>query len=165
MEPVDDKQEEHFKKLVHEAKPDSPSDAFTRAVMLRVAEEVAFKAVMQQNAVEIPSPAFTAGIIAQIRAAEAPAPAKPIAFKQVGYWIAASWAVLVIACFFIPGNEQPSVLLTALNGIALSNNLFTQRVFTIPQPYMLTVIGLSCLVLLDYFLRNRSMLINKTARS
>lgn len=165
MEPIDDKQEEHFKKLVREAHRDHPSDAFTQAVMLRVEEEAAFRIMMQESAVEIPSRAFTSGIMAQIRAAEVPAAAKPFAFKQMGYWIAAAWAMLLIACFFIPGNDQPSMLLTALNGIVRSNNLFTQRVFTIPQPYMLTVIGLSCLVLLDYFLRNKSMLINKTARS
>jgi hypothetical protein len=165
MEPMDDKQEEHFKKLIRETGADTPSDAFTRAVMRHVREEAAFHALVQQNAVDLAPKAFSGDIMAQIRASRKVVAPKPVIARRTWYWIAAAWAALIIACFFLPGNEPQFAFSDKLNGLMISNQVFNQKFSTIPQPVMLTVIGLSCLVLLDYFLRNKWMLLNKTARS
>ncbi len=162
---MDDKQEEHFKKLMKESGAGAPSDAFTRAVMQRVHEEAAFRAIVQQNAVAAPSQSFSNEVMAQIRASQKVAAPKPVISRQTWYWIAAGWAALIVACFFLPGNEPPSAFLGKLNGLVMSNQAFTQKFDAVPQPVMLTIIGLSCLMLLDYFLRNNRAMLNKTARS
>lgn len=165
MEPMDDRQEEHFKKLIREAGADTPSDAFTRAVMQHVREEAAFHALVQQNAVDLAPKAFSREIMAQIQASRKVVAPKPVISRQTWYWIAAAWAALIIACFFLPRNEPQSAFSDKLNGLMISNQVFNQKFSTIPQPVILTVIGLSCLILLDYFLRNKWVLQNKTARS
>lgn len=165
MEPMDDKQEAHFKKLIRDAGAEVPSDAFTHAVMQRVREEAAFRALMQQHAVEPAPKAFSSEVMTQIRASQKTVAPKPVIPRRIWYGIAAAWAALITACFFLPGNEPQSAFFSQLNARITSSQVFSQQVYTIPQPIMLTVIGLSCLVLLDYFLRNRWGLINKTARS
>lgn len=164
MEQQDDKQEAHFKKLIGEAGTDAPSDGFTRAVMQRVHEEAAFRALVQHDAIEAPSQAFSNSIIAQIQATQTAAKPKPIIARYAWYWIAAAWAALIVASFFVPGNEQSEVW-ARVNGMMVSNQVFIQKFSAIPQPVLLTIIGLSCLIMLDYFLRNKWLLINKTARS
>ena len=165
MEPMDDKQEAHFKKLIRDAGAEVPSDAFTRAVMQRVREEAAFRAVMQDHAVEVAPKAFSSGVMAQIRASQKTVAPKPVISRRIWYGIAAAWVALIAACFFLPGNEPQSAFFSQLNARITSAQAFSQQAYTIPQPVMMTIIGLSCLVLLDYFLRNRWALINKTARS
>lgn len=165
MEPIDDKQEGHFKKLIRETGTDTPSDAFTRAVMQHVREEAAFHTLLQQNVAEIAPKAFNSEVMAQIRASRKVAAPKPVISRLTWYWVAAAWAVLIVACFFLPGNDAQSAFSDKLNGLTISNQVFNQKLSTIPQPVMLTVIGLSCLILLDYFLRNKWVLLNKTARS
>lgn len=164
MEEQDDKQEAHFKKLIGETGTDAPSDAFTLAVMGRVHEEAAFRTLMQTNLADIPSPAFRTAIIEQIQATRPAAAPKPVISRQVWYWIATAWAALIVASFFVPGNDQPAFW-SKVNGMMVSNQVFNQKFSTIPQPVVLTIIGLSFLMLLDYFLRNKWMLLNKTARS
>jgi len=163
MEP-DDKQEAHFKKLIRETGTDLPSDQFTRAVMQRVREEAAFRAVVQTNAVDVTSHAFGQAVMAQILAGQPVAAPKPIIARPIWYWIAAAWATLIAACFFLPGSEPQSAFFSQLNARITSSQVFSQQ-FTLPQPVMLTIIGLACLLLLDYFLRNKWVLLNKTARS
>lgn len=165
MKPMDDKQEEYFKKLIRKTGGDTPSDAFTRAVMQHVREEAAFHALIQQNAFDPAPRAFSREVMAQIQASRKVVAPKPVISRLTWYWIAAAWAALLIACFFLPGNEPQSAFSERLNGLMISNQVFNQQFSTIPQPVMLTVIGLSCLVLLDYFLRNKCLLLNKTARS
>jgi hypothetical protein len=165
MKPIEDKQEEHFKKLIRETGGDTPSEAFTRAVMQHVREEAAFHALVQQNAVDLAPKALGEAVMAQIQAGRKVVAPKPVISRQTWYWIAAAWAALLIACFFLPSNEQQSAFSDKLNGLMISNQVFNQKFSAIPQPVMLTVIGLSCLVLLDYFLRNKWLLLNKTARS
>jgi hypothetical protein len=133
--------------------------------MQHVREEAAFHALMQQNAVDKAPKAFGKEVMAQIRASQKVVAPKPLLSRHTWYGIAAAWAVLIIACFFLPGNEPQSAFSDQLNGLMISNQVFNQKFSTIPQPVMLTVIGLSCLVLLDYFLRNSRMVFNKTARS
>lgn len=162
---MDDRQEGHFKKLIRETGGDTPSDAFTRAVMQHVREEAAFHALVQRNAVDLTPNAFSSEVIAQIQASRKAVAPKPVISRRIWYWIAAAWAALIVACFFLPGNEPQSVFSENLNGLMISNQVFNQKFSTIPQPVMLTVIGLSCLVLLDYFLRNKWVLLNRTARS
>lgn len=164
MEQQDDKQEAHFKKLIDETGTDAPSDAFTRTVMRRVHEEAAFRALVRTNVAEVPSASFRSAIIAQIQAAQPTATPKPVISRQVWYWIAAAWATLITAALFVSGNEQ-SEFWGKVNGMMVSNQVFTQKFSDIPQPVILTIIGLSCLMLLDYFLRNKWMMLNKTARS
>ncbi|WP_342086951.1 hypothetical protein [Dyadobacter sp. OTU695] len=165
MKPIEDKQEEHFKKLIRETGGDIPSDAFTRAVMLHLREEAAFHALVQQNAVDLAPKAFSGEVMAQIQASRKVVAPKPVISRPTWYWIAAAWAALIIACFFLPGNEPQSEFSDKLNGLMISNQVFNQKFSTIPQPVILTVIGLSGLILLDYFLRNKWILLNKTARS
>ncbi|MBO9613969.1 MAG: hypothetical protein J7619_14795 [Dyadobacter sp.] len=164
MEQQDDKQEAHFKKLIGGISTDAPSDAFTRAVMQRVHEEATFRTLVQNNVIEAPSQAFSSGIIAQIQASSTAVSAKPVISRNVWYWLAAAWAALIVAAFFVPGNEQ-SALWGKLNGVIVSNQVFIQKFLVIPQPVILTIIGLSGLMLLDYFLRDKWMLLNKMARS
>lgn len=164
MEQQDDKQEAHFKKLIGETGTDAPSDAFTRAVMRRVHEESAFRALVETNIAEVPSASFSSAIIAHIQAARPTTTPKPVISRRVWYWIAAAWAALIAAAFSVPGNEQPGFW-GKLNGMMVSNQVFVQKFSAIPQPVILTIIGLSCLMLLDYFLRNNWMVLNKTARS
>lgn len=165
MEPTDDKQEEHFKKLIRNTGADAPSDAFTRAVMQRVHEEVAFRTMVQQNAIDVAPKTFSNEVMAQIRASRKVAAPKPVISRQIWYWIAAAWATVIVACFFIPGNEPQSAFFSRLNAHFMSSQLFNRKLYAIPQPVLFTVIGFSCLVLLDYFLRNKWALTNKTARS
>ncbi|MCF0073351.1 hypothetical protein LZD49_22930 [Dyadobacter sp. CY261] len=150
--------EKSFKQLISKAAAEVPSDAFTQAVMLRVQEESAFHVLMQQNAVEMPSATFSNAIMAEIRASQPVTAVKPFVPRKMWYWIAAAWAVLLIACLFVPGNEESSALLGGVNTVMLSSKVFTERLYVIPQSYMLTIIGLSSLLLLDYFLRNKWVL-------
>lgn len=165
MEPMDDKQEAHFRKLIRDSGADAPSDAFTRAVMQRVREEAAFRTFMQHHAVDAAPATLSNAVMAQIGASQKVVVPKPVISRQVWYWIAAAWTALIAGCFFLPGNEPQSAFFSQLNAHIMSNQVFNQKFSTIPQPVMLTVIGLSCLVLLDYFLRNKWVLLNKTVRS
>ncbi|WP_157504629.1 hypothetical protein [Dyadobacter beijingensis] len=153
----------HFRKLIRETGTEAPSDDFMRAVMQRVREEAAFSAVVQQNALEMPSLAFSADIMAQIRAGEpVPAP-RPFVARRMWYWVAAAWAAVLIACFFIPGNDQP-LFSGTWKSILPAGSMSLEKVPVIPQPYMLTIIGLASLLLLDYFLRNKWVFGNKNGQ-
>jgi hypothetical protein len=164
MEPMDEKQEEHFKKLMREAGTEQPSGTFARAVMQRVHEEITFRAVVQRNAIEVPSDAFSKDIIAQLKANQPVASPKPVIARKIWYGIAAAWAMLILACFFIPNGDQQTALLSSINGLVASNQVFTQKISSVPQTFMLTIIGLSALLLVDYYLRQKWVLNNKTAR-
>ncbi|WP_353721651.1 hypothetical protein [Dyadobacter sp. 676] len=165
MEPMDDKQEAHFKKLIREAATDAPSDAFTQAVMQRVHEEAAFRALMRQNTLDVAPGAFTNAVMAKIEAGRKVVAREPVISRRSWYWIAACWAALIVACFFLPGNEPQYAFFSKLNARLMSSQVFDQKFDTIPQPVMLTVIGLSCLMLLDYYLRGKWISAGKTARS
>lgn len=165
MEPMEEKQEEHFKQLIRKAGADEPSGAFAEAVMQRVHEEAVFRTVMQQNIVETPSNTFSSEIMARLKASQPVTAPKPVIARKVWYGIAAAWAVLIVACFFIPGNDEQTVFWGGLNGLMISNAVWAQKISAIPQTYTLTIIGLSGLLLLDYYVRQRWALIKKTARS
>nr|WP_295932838.1 hypothetical protein [uncultured Dyadobacter sp.] len=165
MEPIEEKREEQFKKLIRETGTDEPSAGFARAVMQRVHEEVAFRTVMQRNTLEAPSNAFSIEIMARLRASQPVAPPKPVIARKVWYGIAAAWAVLVIACFFVPDNDQQTALWEGLNGLMISNAGWVRKISTIPQTYTLTIIGMAGLLLLDYFVRQRWIHNNEMARS
>ncbi|MGV3601913.1 MAG: hypothetical protein ACO1N1_11950 [Dyadobacter fermentans] len=162
MEQMEEPNEPKFKQLLRQAGADKPAGDFTGAVMRRVQEEAALRVLVRNSAAEAPSAAFTKHIMAQI--APAPAAPRPVISRQVWYWIAAGWAVLLVACLFVPGNEQ-SALAGRINALLVSNDVLAGTAREIPQPVTATIIALSSLLLLDYFLRNNRMPVNKTAGS
>lgn len=159
MEPMDEHNEANFKALIRAAGSETPSDHFAQSVMKQVQHEEALRALLKQNAPEAPSRAFQASVMAQIQATQ-PAP-KPFTFAKTGYWMAAAWAVLLVACFFIPANDQSQAL---VSGLLRASQLSAERITGIPQPFMLTIIGLSGLLLTDYMLRNRRLVIHKNGQ-
>lgn len=164
MDQMEEPNEPKFKQLLREAGADKPAGDFTGAVMWRVQEEAALRALVRNSAVEAPSAAFTKHIMAQIAPAPEPAAMRPVISRQAWYWIAAGWAVLLVACLFVPGNEQ-SVLAGRINALLVSNDVLAGTVREIPQPVTATIFALSSLLLLDYFLRNNRMPVKKMAGS
>ncbi|MHA4742372.1 hypothetical protein [Dyadobacter sp. MSC1_007] len=157
--------EENFRKLIREAIPEQPSADFTGLVMHQVREEAALQNLLQEHILESPSPAFNQNILAQLQPARPALQYKPVIGRKGWYGIAAMVAAIITACAFVPASGNSPTLATYLNIGLVPGQAFSNQLKSIPQLYPLTVIGLAGLLLIDYFLREKLLALNKPARS
>lgn len=156
--------DENFRKLIREAIPEQPSADFTGQVMHQLQEEVALRRLLQEHLIESPSPAFSEHILARLQPARPALQFKPVISRKGWYGIAAMLAAIITACGFIPSSGNSSTLTTYLNMIA-PGQAFAEQLKSIPQLYPLTLVGLAGLMVMDYFLRDKLLALNKPARS
>ena len=157
--------EDNFRKLIREAIPEQPSVDFTGLVMHQVREEAALQNLLQEHILKSPSPTFNQNILAQLQPARPALQYKPVISRKGWYGIAAMVAAIIVACAFVPASGSSSAVTTYLNSSIMPGQAFTEQLKSIPQLYPLTVIGLAGLLLIDYFLREKLLVLNKPARS
>ena len=163
-------EEHNFKKLLREAAEEKASLRFTDHVLKGIeaelqkqtALETSLKRVLQKHAIEQPSADFRSKIMASL----SPAPAekfKPIISRTIWYGIAAAVVVLLLTSFLFPSalaTDAPRVLTfigKAANLIPKAPNLSNGSL----EVAVLTLVGLSTLLLLENFLRPKLLINNK----
>ena len=163
MENSDDK----LKKLIHKAGTESPSPDFTEFVMHSVQLEVQNEMVistglinlLQQITVEKPSADFMNTVMSQVEARAAVPVYKisvePVISKKVWYIIAAT-GIGVITLLGLIYNSIVKIPATSssITGIDKVFSLVSYNVSTLPFAYSMSLIAISSLLFLDYFLRN-----------
>lgn len=170
---MEDHNEENFRKLLQKAAIDKPRADFTENVMKKVSaewqhitatEDAAFKMLIKSASLEKPSSAFTDQVL---RALPVPAPAiryQPIISKKAWYWIAATVAIVIAACFYFPGStsEQTPKVISIIEQTTSSTYIISDKMNNVPQHYSLIIIGLATLMLFDYFLRLKATKLAKS---
>ena len=157
-----------LKKLIRKAGKESPSSDFTEFVMHFVQMEAEsemivsaeLKNILQKITVEKPSADFAKTVMLRVNAqSEVPAykiTAEPVISSKVWYMVAAACISTVILLGFlyyslgeIPDNSP------AITGVDRVFSLVSYNVAILPFTYSASLIAISSLLLLDYFLRNK----------
>ncbi|MCE7065623.1 hypothetical protein [Dyadobacter sp. CY326] len=163
--------EQNFKKLLQSSGTEQPEKQFTEIVMQKLnielqraaSEEAALRMLLTGAIVERPSAAFTNNVLSALR----PVPAivyKPIISKTAWLWIAASVILVVVLSFLIPADsaQQTSGLLLSVNKAAGSTYIISDKLSSLPELYALAIIGLSSLMLFDYFIRAQAKKLSRS---
>lgn len=161
---MENSKDDFFKKLIQEAGVESPSPGFTETVMHGVQLEIQhemvihaeLKNLLQQNTIEKPSADFMANVMAKVEVPVYKIVAEPIISKKTWYMVAAACIALVtLLGFYYPFSEE---ILNTSSGTTNSDNIFTifsYNIITLPSVYSMSLIAISGLLLMDYYLRNR----------
>lgn len=151
-----------LKKCIRSVEPDKPASNFTEMVMNEIQAEVqnevvinpALKSLLQQIAVEIPSSDFTQTIMSQVEIIDRKQ--EPIIRKNAWYMIGTAVAVLIgLLGFSEQASKSPQILTLSVVGMGNELSTIFSGISTVPSVYLLTVISISVLLLIDYFLRER----------
>jgi len=161
---MENSKDDLFKKLIQEAGTESPSPGFTEFVMHGVQLEIQnemvvnaeLKSLLQQNAIEKPSADFMANVMSAVEVPAYKIVAEPIISKKTWYLVAAASIVLIMLLSFYYSftREIPNTS----SGITNSNSvltMFSHNIIALPSIYSMSLIAISSLLLMDYFLRNR----------
>lgn len=155
-------EEDNFKKLIQKAGTEvTPSD-FTSIVMKSVqaaaqqqAEtEIRLVKLLQQNPVETPSASFNKNVLAKLE----PYPSRaemPIISKKVWYFIAASFAGLLIYAFASQTSESGQQNPGFVSGVDELILGAIPKISLIPLQYQLTFVAIAGLFLLDNLIRQK----------
>lgn len=153
-----------FKKLIRQAGPDQPAVNFTENVLKNVrfelqekykTEDIALRSLLKVQALDQPSFEFDRKLLNKIQAASPATEYKPIISKKAWYGIAAAVSFLLLISFFIPSDatDANAVKVTYLEEFVRSAVSFTQKMQSTFELVGLTLIALSSLMLIDYFMR------------
>lgn len=156
--------EHDFKKLISQAGPDRPAVNFTENVLKNVqpalqeqykTEDIAFKSLLKVQALDQPSPEFDRKLLNRIQAASPAVAYKPIISKRAWYVVAATVSLLLLTSFFLSSDTADSngIKVTFLEKLTRSAFSFTQKMQSTFELVGLTLIALSSLMLIDYFIR------------
>jgi len=161
---MENSKDDLFKKLIQEAGIESPSPGFTEFIMHGVQLEIQsemvvnaeLKSLLQQNAIEKPSADFMANVMSAVEVPAYKIVAEPIISKKTWYLVAAASIVLItlLSFYYSFARETPNTS----SGITSSNSVltsFSHNIIALPPIYSMSLIAISGLLLMDYFLRNR----------
>ena len=165
---MENSENDKLEKLIREAGTESPSPDFTEFVMHSIQMEAEsemivsaeLKNILQKITVEKPSADFTKTVMLRVDAqSKVPSykiAAEPVISSKVWYMVAAASVSIIILLGFlyyslgyIPANSPAS---TRVDGIF---SLVSYNVATLPFAYSASLVAISSLLLMDYFLRNR----------
>jgi hypothetical protein len=162
--------DDKLKKLIRQSGLESPSQDFTDFVMNSVQSELQhdfvasneFKAMLQSNAIEKPSADFLLRVMSHVEVQQMVivpiTEAKPIISNRVWYWLAGVAACLSILVVFFYRTTGKSADTTPT--LTFSDKLFSNissGITSIPATYSLSMIAVCGLLILDHFLRSRSV--------
>ncbi|MCE6992436.1 hypothetical protein [Dyadobacter sp. CY323] len=135
-------------------------------LQIQAATEWSLKLVLMQNAIEQPSADFGVNLIHELTKASS-VHYKPIISVKTWFGIAAAVTLLLLAGYLFP-SSTPAAMPQFLAFLGKR----TPSILAIPDIQtgtlhigILTLIGLSALILADYFFRNKFSVNNKLARS
>jgi len=155
-------------KLIQRAGPEIPSPDFTdlvmNAVKLDLQKEYVFntelKVVLQKSAIEKPSADFLLRVMSQVEVQQMAIPfklvAEPIITRRMWYTVAAACVALVSflgICYKLFG--EPSVAASKVTLTDKAVSVIASGITSMPPIYSLSLIAISGLLLMDYFLRSR----------
>lgn len=156
--------EESFKKLIRKAELDAPSIRFTEQIMQQIEAEAAqseafepkLQALLQRHALEAPSIDFTKVIM--VKTAAPKTVYAPIIPQSAWYYVAAAAAFLIglVAYFWktpastiAPSTPSPTMIRDFTE--------FSDALTSIPTTYALGLFAICTLLLLDHFLKYRTL--------
>ena len=153
------KKKDIFKKVIKQAEIDKPTVDFTDLVMIEVMAETrhetiinpALKNLLQRQAVESPPADFTANVMARIDLSSQIIADKPVITKKAGFVIV-SVIILSLILLFLKGVSK-SIPQTITYRDKLSGIL--NHIITISPLGILTLIVVSMLLLIDYFINEQ----------
>lgn len=157
-------QDESFRKLIRKAELDAPSADFTKNIMQQIdaeaAQSMAFEpklqALLQRHALETPSVDFTKAIMAKTAASKTVY--APIIPQKAWYYVAATAAFLIgFVAYFWKSPHQTVILSPQSPTMVQDFANFSRALTSIPATYALGLFAISTLLLLDYFLRYRTL--------
>ncbi|WP_221393996.1 hypothetical protein [Dyadobacter sp. NIV53] len=162
---MEDSKEDILKKLIQKAGTETPSQDFTESVMLFVGQETIIlntelKNLLQESILEKPSADFMSKVMAGIPCREQVTNRKlavePIIGRNIWYLVAAVTVTLIaflLFCYQATSGLQNTPSQTT--GIDKAFLLISSNITTIPSFYSASLIAISSLLLMDYFLRNK----------
>lgn len=164
---MENERDNNFKKLISQAGADQPAVNFTENVLKNVrlelreqykTEDIALKSLLKVQALDQPSSEFDRKLLNKIQAASSAIEYKPIISKRAWYGVAAAVSLLILTSFFISSDAADSnaISVTFLEELARSAFSFTQKMQSTFDLAGLTLIALSSLMLIDYFMRTFS---------
>ena len=171
---TDANKDEDLAKLLRATGEEKAPFHFTEQVLKRIeielqsqaATELSLKTILRQHAIEQPSADFQTNLINRLSAGS-PVEYKPIISAKTWYAVAASVTLLLLAGYLFPSStptEMPrylAFLSKSMPSILAIPDIQTSTL----QIILMTLIGLSALLLADYFLRRYFSANNKLARS
>jgi len=151
-------------KCIRSIEPDRPASNFTELVMDDIKAEIlnevvinpSLKSLLQQTGVEKPNANFTHRVMTQIEVIDHKNAYQPIISKKAWYQIAAAAAVLIVSLGFSgQASESPQIVTRYFIGVGNGVSSIFSGIYTVPSVYLLTVIAISVLLLIDYFVRDK----------
>jgi len=159
--------DDKLKKLIQKAGTESPPPGFTDLVMHSVQLEVQNEMVMssnlknllQQISAEKPSADFMKTVIAQVesqaKAQSYKVVVEPVISKKVWYIVAAaSIAMITLLGFLYNSIGEIPASSSSITGMDKAFSLVSYNISNLPFAYSMSLIAISSLLFLDYFLRN-----------
>ena len=151
-------------KLIRESlKVEQPSNDFANKIMGQIEatnskEEKALSSLLKRNVSESPSLNFTDRVMREIEKSAISVVYKPIIGKKAWIFIFTSFVLIIGYVMALPSEETAATLYVD-NAMSKVENLF---IFDLPgilgSPlFAISVLALSSLLFLDYFLRNRTL--------
>ncbi|WP_428664018.1 hypothetical protein [Runella sp.] len=156
--------EESFKKLIRKAELDTPSLRFTEKIMQQIEAEAAqsmafepkLQTLLQRHALETPSIDFTKTIMAKTAASKTVY--APIIPQKAWYYAAAIVTSLIGLIAYFWKTPNPTIAQSPQSPTPVQNLTELSRALTsIPSTYALGLFAICTLLLLDYFLRYKTL--------
>lgn len=156
--------EESFKKLLRKAELDVPSLHFTDNIMQQIEAEAAqsktfepkLQALLQRHALESPSVDFTKLIMA--KTATPKTVYAPIIPQKAWYYVAAAATFLIGLVVYFWKTPNPTIAPSTQSPTMVRDfTEFPHALTSIPYTYALGLFAICSLLLLDYFLRYKTL--------
>jgi hypothetical protein len=157
-------QEESFRKLIRKAELDAPSADFTKNIMQQINAEAAqsttfepkLQALLQRHGLETPSVDFTKAVMAKTAAPKTVY--APIIPQKVWYYVAAAATFLIgLVAYFWKSPHQTVILSPQSSTMVQDFANFSRALTSIPATYAFGLFAIGALLLLDYFLRYKTL--------
>lgn len=153
--------DKEFKQLIRSVKPDEPPLGFTAFVLNEIQAEIQdkvvvnpeLKSLLQRTIIENPMSDFTDSTMNRIKADSHNVFSKPIISKKAWIIIAGAITFFAVILSFVSQTSDQEPTLTPFFGNTF-NTIF-KHITAIPSLYILTLISVSILLLMDYFMRTR----------
>jgi len=158
------KRDDILKKCIRSVEPDRPASNFTQSVMNEIQAGVqnevvvnpTLKSLLQQTGLEETPAHFTHSIMSQIEVSNLKNGYPPIISKKAWYRIAAAVAVLLVSLGFSEqASKSPQIVAPYFIGLGNELSAIFSGIYRVPSVYPLTVIAISVLLLIDYFVRSK----------
>lgn len=155
--------DDRLKKLLQRAELDKPGDSFTEGVMAEIQSESVFnpalKSILKSAPIETPGEDFTQAVMNSL-GADLETPGTSIISKRAWYAIS-GFVVIILASAFFGKSEINHSVFSYASEFGKMIHAISAYLGDITLIFILCLSSISCLLLLDYFLKERVLISRK----